>query len=106
KPVTICLHFVDVLKGKHRLFEEAGFRCVTAGHMFNKDFISNFYKIVTNFKYSLSNDIGSHTFYSIELVIPFSLMGDPAKVQNTKQEKVENLLLQKNLHFQADIEKM
>src|SRR5690606_32839887 len=106
KPVTICLHFVDILKKKHLLFQRKGFCCVTAGHMFNEDFISNFYNILINFKYSLSNDIGSHTFYSIELGIPFSLLGDPAQITITEQEEVENLLLRKNLKYQEHIEKL
>src|SRR5690554_37898 len=106
KPVTICLHFVDILKDKHLLFEKAGFECVTAGHMFNKDFVSNFYDILTNFKYAISNDIGSHTFYSIELGIPFSLLGESAQVTITKTEELENLLLNKNLAYQGHMEKL
>ena len=106
KPVTICLHFVDILKDKHLLFEKAGFECVTAGHMFNKDFVSNFYDILTNFKYAISNDIGSHTFYSIELGIPFSLLGESARVTITKSEELENLLLNKNLAYQGHMEKL
>src|SRR5690606_10882803 len=106
KPVTVCLHFVDVLKDKHLLFEKAGFECVTAGHMFNKDFISNFYEILIRFKYSLSNDVGSHTFYSIELGIPFSLVCDSARISITEAEELENALLKKSLAFQGRIEEM
>lgn len=104
KPITVCLHFVDILKDKHLLFEKAGFECVTAGHMFNRDFISNFYDILIQFKYSLSNDVGSHTFYSIELGIPFSLLGESAQVTITKSEELENLLLNKNLAYQDQME--
>lgn len=104
KPITVCLHFVDILKNKHLLFEKADFECVTAGHMFNRNFISNFYDILTRFKYSLSNDVGSHTFYSIELGIPFSLVGDSARISITEAEEFENLLLKKDLDKQGHME--
>lgn len=106
KPVTVCLHFVDVLKNRHQLFQNAGLNCVTAGHMFNRDFISNFYGLLINYKYCLSNDIGSHAFYAIDLGIPFSLLGDPAQIKVTEQEAMENSLLKKNLDFQVGVEKV
>ncbi|WP_226389031.1 hypothetical protein [Penaeicola halotolerans] len=76
KPVTICLYYMDILKDRHLPFIDNGFTCVTAGHMYNTEFIDNFYQILTNHKYALSNQIGSHTFYTLDLGVPFSLIGE------------------------------
>jgi len=75
-PITICFHFIDITKKYHNLFIKAGFNCVTAGHCDDPLFINRFYDILSSHKFSMSNVIGSYTFYSIEMGIPFSLYGN------------------------------
>ncbi len=74
-PITVCLHMHDINKGLHFAFLEAGFNVETAGNSSNQEFISNFYSIVSRFKYSTSNVAGSYLFYTVELGIPFFLHG-------------------------------
>lgn len=75
KPVCICLHYHDINKGQHKEFIKRGFPVYSAGTPYSNDYIDKFYNILKNFKYSMSNAIGSHVYYSIEMGIPFSLIG-------------------------------
>src|SRR5690606_25671885 len=67
KPVRIVLHFIDVLKGKDIQFKEMGYEVISFGNMYNTFFVDNLYKTFKNTKYALSNTVGSHTFYCINV---------------------------------------
>jgi hypothetical protein len=80
KPISICLHFRDIeLYGKQ--FRDHGFSVFTAGdsRQSGNGFVKNFYDILSRHKYSCSNEIGSYTFYSIEMGIPFFICGPESK---------------------------
>lgn len=62
-PISICMHFVDIQKKRHIPFLDAGFRIYTAGNWENKWFIHNFFEIVSNYKYAVSNTFGSQFLY-------------------------------------------
>lgn len=66
KPVTICIYWRDYNLGHHKIFEEKGFKVVSAGHMFDPLFLFRFYHLCSTHKYSASNEIGSHLFYSVK----------------------------------------
>ena len=76
QPVDVCFHHADILKGHHKLFLDNGFNCFTAGHCEHPDFMRRFYNLLKNYRYSTSNTIGSYSFYSIEMGIPFSIYGE------------------------------
>lgn len=81
KPVTFCFHFIDIRLGYHKPYLAAGFNCVTAGHYKDPLFMKRFYDILKNYKYAMGNSIGSHTFYAVDMGIPYSLNGDkPTKM--------------------------
>lgn len=89
KPVSVCLHYHDINKGLHKVFMERGFEVVTAGNPFHPDFIERFYKIIKNFKYVTSNEIGSYAYYAVEMDIPFLLYGSPVQFLNVGDENIE-----------------
>lgn len=74
-PVTICLHWDDILKGKNKVFETYGFAVKSAGDIYSPEFCRNFYDILSSHKYSTSNQVGSYTFYAVEMGIPFFIIG-------------------------------
>lgn len=88
QPIEICMHFVDIQKGLHEKFLKLGYKVHSAGHWENKYFIKNFYKIITNYKYTFSNMIGSYTFYSVECGIPFSLIDLKVSISNNTDENI------------------
>lgn len=64
KPIYICLMSHDIIKGVHLQLRKYKLPIVTAGSNSSRDFIFNFYKIIRNFKYATSPNIGSHFYYS------------------------------------------
>ncbi len=57
------------------IFISKGYKVVTAGNPHDNTYTQKFYAILKNYKYTMSNLIGSYTFYSVEMGIPFSLYG-------------------------------
>jgi hypothetical protein len=45
QPISVCLFFVDIQKGRHKSFQEAGFPVFTAGSWYNDWFAHNFFEI-------------------------------------------------------------
>lgn len=76
QPVSACLHMHDINKGRHKLFFKHNIPVYTAGNALDYRFAERFYNIVRNFEFSTSNMIGSYTYYSVEMGIPFSIYGD------------------------------
>ncbi len=76
QPVCACLYVDDIWKGRHKIFIEKGIPVYSAGNARDIRFVDRYYEILRHFKYSTSNLIGSYTFYSVEMGIPFSLYGD------------------------------
>jgi len=76
KPLTICLHYMDV-DTLGPLFEKFGYSVVTAGksHQGGTGFVDSFYEILSQHRYSTSNEIGSYAFYSVEMGVPFFMYG-------------------------------
>ncbi len=78
QPVTICLFWLDFVSNIADIYRRAGFTVVTAGSRISNslDFAKNFYEILSDHKYSSSNEVGSYTFNSVDIGIPFFLSGD------------------------------
>lgn len=82
QPVCVCLHMHDINKGQHEIFEKHSIPVYTAGNAFDQRFAERFYDILKNFKYTTSDLLGSYTYYSINMDIPFSLYGGDVKYKN------------------------
>lgn len=76
-PITVCLYWMDVLRGRQRIFERAGFDVTTMGHFSRQDFAHQFYSTARHFKYATSNEFGSYLPYCVEMGLPFFIYGDP-----------------------------
>lgn len=90
KPVTVCLHFRDVQRYGGD-FTSRGYEVVTAGDSRQRGdgFVRNYYDILSRHRYSCSNDIGSYTFYSIEMGIPFFICGPESTTISKTDTAVE-----------------
>ena len=89
KPIDICLHHTDVVKGLDKIFISKGYKVFSAGNSTSQKFIEDFYDILKNYTFTMSNFIGSYTFYSVEMNIPFSLYGEEPKFFNKGDENIE-----------------
>lgn len=74
-PISICLHYNDVIKGQHNAFLKHNFRVFTAGSPDDYRFTENFYAILSKFKYTTSNLMMSCLYYSVEMGTPHFLYG-------------------------------
>lgn len=89
QPITICLHYHDVNKNVFKPFFEQGMDVETVGHPYSEKFINRFYNLMKNFRYVTSNEIGSYTFYAVEMGIPFFLFGSEPILINHGDENIE-----------------
>ncbi|WP_276373585.1 hypothetical protein [Chryseolinea sp. H1M3-3] len=88
-PISICLHYHDVIKGVYKIFFDYGFEVVTVGNPYHELFIERFYTLIRRFRYTTSNEIGSYTFYCSELGIPFFLYGSEPELYNNGDPSIE-----------------
>lgn len=63
--VVVCLYWNDVLLGKHKIYVEAGFKTVTAGHTNDYYFLNRLRSIIQLADMTMSNSAGSHVGYCI-----------------------------------------
>ena len=68
--VVVCLYWRDVLLGRAELYRSHGFRCVTAGHMFDERFLFRLVEIISSASIVLTHRLGSHLLYSVALDRP------------------------------------
>lgn len=76
QPVSVCLYFKELMAGHALPYIEKGIPVYSAGHMLDPDNAENFYRILQRFAYTSSSQLGSYTWYSIEMGIPFFLHGE------------------------------
>ncbi|HUZ82937.1 MAG TPA: hypothetical protein VMU73_11905 [Gaiellaceae bacterium] len=68
--VVVCLYWRDVLLGRAELYQRYGFRCVTAGHMFDTQFLFRLVEIISSASIVLTDRLGSHLLYALALERP------------------------------------
>jgi hypothetical protein len=86
-PLTFSIYYRDYLLGVHEYFINEGFDVVTAGHIADPHFVDTFYQTLSQFKYVIANDVGSHLYYAVEMGIPFFLHGPKGHYKVVHQEE-------------------
>jgi hypothetical protein len=85
-PIYFCFGYHDIQKGiLHSVVDLKKYNVVTVGHPNYRSFVDNFYKLVTSFKYSICNDIGTQVPLLVELGIPVSIIGKRILMKNTNK---------------------
>lgn len=85
KPITICLHYLDIKNYTHERLLARGINCVTAGNAFHNDFIPRFYEIIRHHKYAAGNSWTSALLYCADLGLPVSIYGTEPTLQETAE---------------------
>ncbi len=82
-PITISVHRTDIECFElDKIYKKYGFRVFCANYS-DKPFNEAFYDELRKHKYATSNEVGSYTFYTIEMGIPFFLLGQlPSRGSN------------------------
>ena len=74
QPVYLCGYWKDILDGRLTAYQERGIPIVSCGHMYDPDFMLRFHDICRQFRYAVSNSIGTHLFQSVASGCRFFLM--------------------------------
>ena len=82
-PVRVCLYWRDVQLKRHLKYLEAGFECVTAGHMFDPDFIFRLLRIFSKSKYAVTNKMGSSALLAASLGLEVALIEQSTRIRGT-----------------------
>jgi hypothetical protein len=90
KPITICLHYYDMITSTKDKYLSNGFKVTSAGNPKSSAFVKHFYELLSTHKYATSNRIGSYVLYAIEIGIPFFLYGDEISVNVIRKKKDKN----------------
>lgn len=89
-PVSVCLHIHDLRKSSGDGYRRRGYKVVSAGDSLNQSFITNFYKLLAQHDFAISNIFGSYALYATEMGIPFGIYGAPPDYFNHSDLNVES----------------
>lgn len=74
--VLVCLYWKDVLLGADKYYKNLGIQTVTAGHIYDINFLARLKTIISLSSYVLTNTVGTHIGYSICLNKPLQIIKD------------------------------
>jgi hypothetical protein len=66
KPITTCLYWRDFNLGRHIPFQKRGMRIVSAGHIYDPNFLYRLYHLCSIHRFAAGNGLGSHIFYAVK----------------------------------------
>lgn len=87
--VRVCMYWKDVLNGKAQTFLRLGYECVSAGHMFDPEFLPRLRSLIELSDMTLANEYGTQLGYSAVLGRPHLLkrLGIRLQVQDKNHLK-------------------
>ena len=99
--IEISLPGIDIFLNRHLAYENAGFKVVSSGNIFDPYFLSRFINLVSSYDQVATSEIGSHAFYTAALGVRtlFWDLGLPKIQPLTSQRRVEN-----NYSVEANVE--
>ncbi len=81
KPVTVCMHWCDIERGRHKQFLKRGFPVVSAGHLYDPDFLFRLVHLFSMHRYAAGNNVMTNLFCGIAAGVPYFLLGDEVSVR-------------------------
>lgn len=68
--IVVCLYWRDVLHGAVADYAQRGFTCVSAGHIYDKEFLPRLVEVLRGSTLVYTNEVGSHVLYAALLDRP------------------------------------
>lgn len=65
KTIIICMYYMDIILGRHKRYQEKGYKIVCAGHKNDKYFLKRLRSIIEISDETASNGVGTHIGYSL-----------------------------------------
>lgn len=78
--IRVCIYWSDVLRGVDEIYRKAGFECVTAGHVYDPNFLPRLKSIILLSDYAMGNGVGSNVGYCIYMNKPYQIMWQEEKL--------------------------
>lgn len=91
-PVDVCLYWKDYNLGRAKPFLDRGFKVVSAGHMFDPEFLYRFHRLCSGYRYAGSNEIGSNLFYSVKSGCSFFFLREEVNRSAEPRRLPENFM--------------
>ena len=85
KPFVFSLHMHDVNVENIKKLRNLKIPIISQGNTINSDFVDNFYANISNFMYSTSPDIGTHTWLCEDFGVNFFVFGSSKNQKNYRE---------------------
>lgn len=79
--VLVCLYFRDIERGQAPVYEEAGFRVVTAGRREDPQFLRRLRSLIELSVVTASNSVGTHVGYCVYLERPHTIFAQAVQYE-------------------------
>ena len=76
-PIRVCAHWNDWHLGHYKLYEEAGFEVVGAGHLRDDLFIWRHWHLLNSHQRLITSGGGTHVWHAVQLGLPVELVQAP-----------------------------
>lgn len=97
--VRVCLYWKDVLRGKHKIYQDSGFECVCNGHIFDMNFLRRQKSLFLIADATISNGVGSHIGYSLFMKKPHKLIKDYYEYEGGDGQELTEIMEKTNFQL-------
>lgn len=87
--VRVCLYFRDYNRGFAQVYQDAGFECVSCGHLSDLAFLNRQKALLSVADATISNALGSHVGYSLYMGKPHWLVPDDFRLIEIRTKEAE-----------------
>lgn len=89
--ILVCLYYKDILDTNYlEHFEKAEFKIVTAGHLYDINFLSRLKLIIELADFTISNTVGTHTGYCVYLNKPHFIIEQEVELSGENKTRIKN----------------
>jgi hypothetical protein len=92
EPVSVVIYWKDYLLGRHRPFLERGLKVVSAGHMYDPDFLLRLAYLLQSSRAAYTSALGSHVYYATHAGCPIRIMSQPYGVEARPEDLARDVV--------------
>lgn len=84
--IFVSMFWVDIVNGKHKIYENKGYTIVCSGNRYDPKFLSRQRDLIELSDMTMSNDLGTHVGYSIALERPHYIFKQKVELNLDKED--------------------
>lgn len=89
-PVSVCIYWKNYLQGEHLPYQQQGLQVVSAGHMYDSEFLLRLYDLCRVHRFATANEVGSHLFLAVSSGCRFVFTDSQPISWETPANEVDN----------------